>query len=89
MREDGGIDFDISAYNSRIVVCKNCERKYYENIDREILFYVYDCWHVFCLPCVNKYIDLEFVNVGGSGMLKCLNDTCHKILDEDQLRVLF
>ena len=77
---------DFAAYSAKIVVCGNCERKYYENFDRDILFYVYDCWHVFCMPCINKYIDSEFINQGGN--LKCLKTGCNHFMIEDQLRGL-
>ena len=77
---------ELAVYESKIVVCAQCERKYYENFDRDILFYVYDCWHVFCMPCINKYIDLEFINQGGN--LKCLKVGCSKFMMEDQIRGL-
>jgi len=71
-------------YETKVVRCAQCDRKYYENFDRDILFYVYDCWHVFCMPCINKYIDTEFVDKGGN--LKCLQPGCSTIMMEDQLK---
>jgi E3 ubiquitin-protein ligase MYCBP2 len=36
------------------------------------------------LPCVNKYIDSEFINQGGN--LKCLNPTCGVEIEQDQIK---
>ena len=77
---------DLAVYDTKIVKCGHCDRKYYENIDRDILFYVYDCWHVFCMPCINKYIDSEFINQGGN--LKCIKGGCSNYMMEDQIRGL-
>ena len=44
-------------YGTKIVVCKGCDRKFYENFDRDMLITLFTCWHTFCLPCTNKYID--------------------------------
>jgi hypothetical protein len=80
------VNKDLAVYDTKIVKCGHCDRKYYENIDRDILFYVYDCWHVFCMPCINKYIDSEFINQGGN--LKCIKAGCSNYMMEDQIRGL-
>lgn len=84
--EEPNINSDMNMYETKVVKCAHCDRKYYQNFDREILFYVYDCWHVFCMPCINKYIDTEFVDKGGS--LNCLKPGCSTIMMEDQLQGL-
>ena len=38
------------------------------------------------MPCINKYIDQEFINQGGT--LKCLKKNCNKTMLEDQLKGL-
>lgn len=80
------IKADLACYSAKIVQCGNCEKKFYENFDRDILYYVYDCWHVFCMPCINKYVASEFVNQGGN--LKCLKKSCTHYMMEDQIRAL-
>ena len=77
---------DLAVYESKIIKCGQCDRKYYENFDRDILFYVYDCWHVFCMPCINKYIDSKFIDQGGN--LRCLKVRCSNTMMEDQIRGL-
>lgn len=74
---------DLAYYGAPVIICKACDRKYYENFDREMLFYVFGCWHVFCLLCVNKYIDTELVNQQGS--LKCLEKGCNQIIESEQI----
>ena len=76
----------MGVYGARIVVCKGCDRKFYESMDRNILFTVFNCWHNFCLPCVNKKITSDFVNNGGS--LKCLDPTCNNLIEEEQIKSL-
>lgn len=57
-----------------IVVCTECNKKFYSNYDVQSLFYVEECWHLFCKPCIVKYINKEFV--GQNGNLKCLSKSC-------------
>lgn len=77
---------DMTAYSSDIVECNKCKRKLYTSFDVSSLFYVEECWHLFCLPCIRKYIDDEFVNMGGN--LPCLSGNCKKTLTDYQLKVL-
>ena len=86
MKEEPDIKADLAVYSAKIVQCGHCERKYYENFDRDMLFYVYDCWHVFCMPCINKYVNSEFINNGGN--LKCLKPGCDQYMMEDQVKGL-
>ena len=57
-----------------IVACTECNKKFYSNYDVQSLFYVEECWHLFCKPCIVKYINKEFV--GQNGNLKCLAKSC-------------
>ena len=66
---------EMMYYGARIVVCKGCNNKFYESIDRDMLITFFSCWHTFCLPCTNKYINSEFVNKGAT--LKCLDPECN------------
>lgn len=74
----------LAYYGTAIVVCKACDRKFYESFDRDMLITLFTCWHTFCLPCTNKYIDSEFVNSCGS--LRCLDPACKVEMDPDQVR---
>ena len=76
----------LAYYGTSIVVCKGCDRKFYETFDRDMLITLFNCWHTFCLPCINKYIDSEFVNRGGS--LKCLDPSCNLDIDSEQVRAI-
>ena len=80
------IEWDVGVYGAKIILCKGCDRKFYENMDRDILFYVFDCWHIFCLPCVNKRVQTDFVNNGGS--LKCLDPKCNNMIADEQIKSL-
>jgi hypothetical protein len=76
----------LAYYGTKIVVCKGCDRKFYESFDRDMLITLFNCWHTFCLPCTNKYIDSEFVNSCGS--LKCLETSCQREIDTEQIRAV-
>ena len=69
-----------------IVICKKCNRKFYSSFDVASLFYVDECWHLFCLPCVRKYIDEEFINRCGN--LPCMVKGCDQTINEHQLKQL-
>ena len=73
----------MAFYGANMVVCKGCDRKYYETFDRDMLFSVFGCWHIFCVLCVNRYIDNEFVNQEAN--LKCLEKGCSQIIEADQI----
>lgn len=70
---------DVTAYSQDIVACKKCSKKFYASFDANSLFYVEECWHLFCLGCIKKYIDDEFVNSGGN--LNCLSKDCKKSIN--------
>lgn len=76
----------MAYYGTKIVVCKGCDRKFYETFDRDMLITLFNCWHTFCLPCTNKYIDSEFVNSCGS--LKCLDASCQRDIDSEQIKAI-
>ena len=77
----------MAAYCQDIVECKKCHRKLYTSFDVSSLFYVEECWHLFCVPCIRKYIDDEFISKFGN--LTCLADRCQKPLTDYQIKVLF
>lgn len=54
-------------------------KKFYASYDANNLSYVEECWHLFCLACIKKYIDDEFVNSGGS--LICPAKNCKKMIN--------
>ena len=43
--------------SDNIVQCLKCTRKFYSSFDVASLFYVHECWHLFCLPCIKKYVN--------------------------------
>ncbi len=51
-----------------------------------MLITLFNCWHTFCLPCVNKYINNEFVEKCGE--LKCLDNTCKMDIDGEQVKAI-
>lgn len=71
-------------YGAQIVICKGCDRKFYESYDRDMLVTLFSCWHTFCLRCVTKFIDAEFINKGGS--LKCLDPACRIDIECEQIK---
>lgn len=77
---------DVSAFSQDIVVCKKCTKKFYASFDASSLFYVEECWHLFCLACIKKYIDDEFVNRYGNFF--CPAKDCKKNISEDQIKQL-
>lgn len=76
----------MSAFSQDIVVCKKCAKKFYASFDASSLFYVEECWHLFCLGCIKKYIDDEFVNRYGNFL--CPAKDCKKNISEDQIKQL-
>ena len=61
---------DMTAFCNDTVECKKCTKKLYTSFDVQSLFYVEECWHLFCISCVRKYIDDEFLK--NNMELKCL-----------------
>lgn len=51
------VGISLSGMNSDIVRCKKCDKKFYASLDLRSLFYVEECWHVFCKSCMVKYFD--------------------------------
>jgi hypothetical protein len=51
-----------------------------------MLITLFGCWHTFCLPCINKYIDSDFINKCGS--LKCLDSVCNTEIDSEQIKAI-
>lgn len=51
-----------------------------------MLITLFGCWHTFCLPCTNKYIDSEFVN--SEGNLTCVDPSCKVQIDAEQIKAI-
>ena len=77
---------DMSVYSHDTVECKKCHKKLYTSFDVESIFYVEECWHLYCLSCIRKYIDDEFVK--SNGELKCPSSQCSKIVPQYEIKVL-
>ena len=75
----------MSVYSNDTVECKRCSKKLYTSFDVQEMFYVEECWHLFCLSCIRKYIDEEFIKSGGE--LKCPSSKCEKTVNQYQLKV--
>ena len=62
-----------------MVQCQKCSRKFYASFDVGSLFYIHECWHLFCLPCIKKYVNEEFIN--NFGNLGCLAKGCKETIN--------
>ena len=50
------------------------------------LFYLEECWHLFCAGCVWKHINEKFIDLVDA--LSCFSNNCSEVIKEHQPRKL-
>ena len=70
------------------IACSTCKRDFPPSYDINFLFYVEECWHLFCVPCFWKNVNERFLDEENEGNLPCFNEGCKKIIKSDQLMKL-